>query len=504
MKKKQTIFLPLVLATLLAVGFIAVVAGVLSWISSMATSGRGYREYENLVVKSDGTPIIASYNNETWQEVYRTLDGQKLDKEAAKSMRTLFAAQLMGARDIEAIQTPLAATERVQPEFDLACLFNQSAADEGGSFVYWYFMHDGKREGKGYFAGFDRKSKQSVGYLGREGFCKEVPPQERRFPMDGRLMGPEQYSYGMLPRFYKNQEPSQNEIAYPLVANPAWKTLMISGDDLLQIDLKTGKTTSLLKAPGMLSLSYIGDYRIQDPKENDDLRHGLAAVRTADRIIICESTGKTVETFAIPESLRGQFFSFYHIGKDQALINKQKHYVDAMSTEELLWTDSAGKILRRREVELAGRTTHGQSQADYWFGAIFTQSPLVMSIFGLLISPWDDVSWMGGELSYVQAMRLSWVKLWMPLGALVIVAGALAFLCYRRQRRYAQPWTWIWVIFVFLLGLPGYIGYRFHRRWAVLETCPNCKHVVPRDREACAACGRQFPLPDRKGIEVFA
>jgi hypothetical protein len=504
MKKKQAIFLPLVLATLLAVGFVAVVAGVLSWISSMATSGRGYRDYENLVVKSDGTPIIAKYNNETWQEVYRTLDGQKLDKEAAKSMRTLFPAQLLGAGDIAAIRTPLAATERIQPESDLAYMFNQSYTDEGGSIVYWYFVHDGKREGKGYFAGFDRKSKQSVGYLGREGFCKEVPPQEQWFPMDGRLMGREQYSYGMLPRFYKNREPSQNDIAYPVVANPAWKTLMISGDDLLQIDLKSGKTTSLLKVPGMMSLSYIGDYRIQDVKENDDERHGLAAVRTADRIIICDTTGKTVETFTIPESLRDRYFSFYHIGKDQALIDKQKHYLDAMSPEELLWTDSAGKILRRREVELAGRTTHGQSQADYWFGAICTQSPLAMSAFGLLIGPLDDVSWMGGELDYPQAARLSWAKLWMPLVALIIVAGVLAFFCYRRQRRYALPWTWVWVGFVFLCGVPGYFGYRFHRRWAVLDVCPHCKKNVPRDRETCAACGQSFPPPERKGIEVFA
>jgi hypothetical protein len=504
MKKKQAIFLPLVLATLLAVGFVAVLMGVVSWTASCLTAGGGYREYENLVVKSDGTPIIAKYNSDTWQNIYRTLDGQKLDKEAAKSMRTLFPAQLQGADEIEAMRRPLAASERIQPESDLAYRFNQSDTDEGGPIVFWYFMHDGKLEGKGYFAGFGRKSKLSVGYLGREGFSKEVPPQEQWFPMDGRLMGPEYYSYGILPRFYKNREPSQNEIAYPMVANPAWKTLMISGDDLLQIDLKTGKTVSLLKAPGMFSLSYIGDCRIQDVKENDDERHGLVAVRTADRIIICETTGKTVETFAIPESLRGEYFSFYHIGKDQALIDKQNHYVDAMSTEELLWTDSAGKILRRKEVALTGRTTHGQSQADYWLGAICTQSPLAMSIFGLLIGPLDDVSWMRGELDYAQAARLSWAKLWMPLGALLIVAGVLAFLCCRRQRRYALPWTWVWVVFVFLLGVPGYIGYRFHRRWAVLDGCPYCKHLVPRDRESCADCGRQFPLPERKGIEIMA
>ena len=43
--------------------------------------------------------------------------------------------------------------------------------------------------------------------------------------------------------------------------------------------------------------------------------------------------------------------------------------------------------------------------------------------------------------------------------------------------------------------MPGWIGYRFGRRWPVIEPCPACGRPVPRDREVCAACHREFPLP---------
>jgi predicted amidophosphoribosyltransferase len=60
------------------------------------------------------------------------------------------------------------------------------------------------------------------------------------------------------------------------------------------------------------------------------------------------------------------------------------------------------------------------------------------------------------------------------------------------------------VTFVFILGVPGLLAYRFHRRWPVLEACPACKQDVPHDREACSHCGSEFPRPEPKGTEVFA
>jgi hypothetical protein len=85
-----------------------------------------------------------------------------------------------------------------------------------------------------------------------------------------------------------------------------------------------------------------------------------------------------------------------------------------------------------------------------------------------------------------------------------LLSVILAVLCWRRNRQYFQPASGLWFVFVLLMGLPGLVGYLFHRRWPVQEACPACGRLVPRDRDACAACGKEFPAPQPKGIEVFA
>jgi hypothetical protein len=87
-----------------------------------------------------------------------------------------------------------------------------------------------------------------------------------------------------------------------------------------------------------------------------------------------------------------------------------------------------------------------------------------------------------------------------------VVAVGLAVLCYHRQLRYGERgWDrWLWLLFVLVLGLPGWIGYRFGRSWPVLEACPGCGTSARRDREACVHCEADFPRPALRGTEVFA
>jgi len=49
------------------------------------------------------------------------------------------------------------------------------------------------------------------------------------------------------------------------------------------------------------------------------------------------------------------------------------------------------------------------------------------------------------------------------------------------------------VVFVLLLGVPGFLGYLAHRVWPARLPCPHCGRPVPRDRPACFACGHDFP-----------
>jgi hypothetical protein len=109
-------------------------------------------------------------------------------------------------------------------------------------------------------------------------------------------------------------------------------------------------------------------------------------------------------------------------------------------------------------------------------------------------------------VTYTQTVAEDLRQFWPALAIAQVLSVGLAILCYRRQVRYGtgRMERIVWPLFVLLLGLPGWIGYRFGRSWPVLETCPDCGIAVPRDRESCVRCTNDFPRPALKGTEVFA
>ena len=97
-------------------------------------------------------------------------------------------------------------------------------------------------------------------------------------------------------------------------------------------------------------------------------------------------------------------------------------------------------------------------------------------------------------------------EFWHSAATVQLFATCLALLCYRRNKRYGlgRGERIAWPLFVLLLGLPGWIGYRFGRKWPVLASCPDCGVSVPRDRESCVRCANEFSSPALRGTEVFA
>jgi hypothetical protein len=108
------------------------------------------------------------------------------------------------------------------------------------------------------------------------------------------------------------------------------------------------------------------------------------------------------------------------------------------------------------------------------------------------------------EEDYSRALGIVLWRTWPSILAVFGLGCAMAPLAYRRQKRFGLPNPAAWAVFAFIFGLPGWIAYRFHRTWPVLEECPACRQPSPRDRESCLDCGKAFPPPPMKGIEVFA
>ncbi len=214
------------------------------------------------------------------------------------------------------------------------------------------------------------------------------------------------------------------------------------------------------------------------------------AVRAADRVLLFDAAGKQKAAYTIPADLRGRSFTFYDLNNGNALLS--------VGGDEFVWINAAGNVLKRKKVALEN------SRANDFPPQVALAAPAPIEI-GLVIATDAAQRVESGESSsYAAGLRWSFSLAWPVLLAVSILGAALAWLCYRRQLRFAQPWTAAWVAFVFVCGLPGLVGYLFHRRWPVLEACPSCGRTVPRDRDACSACGAEFPAPALKGIEVFA
>lgn len=288
---------------------------------------------------------------------------------------------------------------------------------------------------------------------------------------------------------------------------PVNKIAMISGDQLLLIDLLGRSVAPVTKSAEMISVGVM-----QSPASLKELPVPIEQVksylfvRTPDNLIQfliqlnldAEQIGK----YTIPADFRKGAFNFYYLGDEKALIVQERKYPDRKGGARLAWMGADGKIVQTKDVVLAGKEEHELSGAESWKLIIATPEPIGTIIWCLTL--WANYYVAEDKTEYIAEVHKFLAGTWLPMLTLCIFSAALGWLCYCRHRRMALPGIWYWTGFVFLFGLPGYFAYLFHRRWPILENCQICGQAVPRDREKCSSCGSDFPVPAPKGIEVFA
>ncbi len=131
---------------------------------------------ETLIIRPDGTPVIQCCVLNGYAGVtYRALDGNELPP--AKGTNPSLGGILLPMPRLDSL-FPLAGDVRAGRYYD----------GEAPSTNAWYFLHDGTREGRGYFVGYNLQSKLCLGFIGRDGFRPDQPPVEQWFPVDGAKM----------------------------------------------------------------------------------------------------------------------------------------------------------------------------------------------------------------------------------------------------------------------------------------------------------------------------
>jgi hypothetical protein len=437
----------------------------------------------------DGTPCVASHpDGPRGGTLYRDLQGNPV-MPSEEDMNALLRGCSLPAQPPQTTDQ-FGWDERVH-----------SCADGRWPATYWYFLSDGRSNGAGYFVGYDSKSKVRVGYLGTAGFRTELLPAEEQIPFSGptgalnsRLLvrpGP----YGS-PAFYPA---SAGRGRAPRGFVSEWDVYVFGRDGkLYHADLQERGMHVALENSRLRSVAFYANPR--------DTARGLLfhlAARTEDAVPVLDAQGRMLARYTIPEALRNLDLTFTESNASEAVLYWNSPE-DELATEQayrIFWVKPDGRF-REAAVTLAQCS---MLQPMRIYGGVTMPSPLGLG-GSLVRERYKELLNKGLSATPAEALVRALTEFWPALAIAQMIALGFAVLCYRRQLRYGVSRTEriIWPLFVLLLGLPGWIGYRFGRSWPVLESCPECGAAVPRDRESCLRCTEDFPRPALKGTEVFA
>jgi hypothetical protein len=481
MSKRNAILRPLGLAMILTLGFSFIISLPAEWINATIDSEKQAKKMwdnEEVKILRDGRQVIYhstfSMKNGVNIHEYLSFDRKKLNLSSEEIQNPLFGATLAGPNTFEKVQWPTEDYYRARNIGD-----------------GWYFILNGNCGDKGYLVGYDAKFNYCIGYIGRSGYSKNIPASDDWFPIDWRKL----VDVRLLGSTYGN--------SFTLARNESY-LVMISGNQLLKIDLQSKLVTTLRESSDMI---FIVSVPVSENSEASSLSKNNPKynfiLRTLNSVVFLDDAGKEVQKFVIPEELRTEDFEFIYLGEDKAMLRSEKRMGRIVDCQ-LTWIDAKGNVQRKEQVLLLGWELQPSiPQESFWELTLGFPAPIATALFMFRITPMDYLR-LENAPDYVAALNRSLSDWWPMLVVLCVLAVVLASFCYRRQRRMALPWTWIWVVFVFLFGVSGFLGYLFHRRWPVLDNCQVCGHSVPHDREKCSSCGSDFPAPAPMGIEVFA
>lgn len=468
----------------------------------------GATVYESITVRLDGTPVIQSQTlrNSTWLDAtHRTLDGKTIEFDPRQEYSaTGFIAPIQPPGLYE---TRLSWPERIA-----------GASDYQRPPVQWFVVRDDEVLGRVHFAGFDRESKSLVGYIGRKGYSRVVPPHDQWFEI-GRAslswgnsalasssqISPAARSYDRYQSFGTSQLPS-------------WLVFVIDGDRLEEVDLRSRSVRKVLDLPGIQQAAITYELPKKAASKGDataDEQAGQGktsmqqqiewtlniAARTADRVVVLDPRSMTQREFKLNESLRDKSYTAYFLpsGEMLAVWNEKDR---PPGETEVGWMRPDGTFSKQHTVQLAVQPQQS-NHTGAWLAA--GVAPVTAGWLGVIsvVAPLGMMQ-MHQAASYASGVAKLLPFTTLPLLAVIALSAFLTWQTVKLQRKYHRPATRVWATFVFLLGLPGFLAYLVEQRRPKMEACPQCNDIVPRDRSACASCNAEFSAPPRLGTEIFA
>jgi len=474
MGKQKSILAQVCLAAVVGLGLqVAYALAVLFCIGIGTQLIRSDWFQEQLEVRADGTPTLVSYSSNPWQQSVRTLDGTPLNDVSLPKLQT---AELLGPSRPPLLPIRRSWAGRVWP-----------AGMADSLRTAWFFVHDGRIDGHGYYVGFDVKSNRRVGYIGRNGFQTGLPTSEACFPVNGRIL---QKSVRLDPL----------------------RVYLLSANRVIEIDCSRRSVRTVLEANGVISIGLIHRTRphveisTEEPSAYEE--NAALVVRTSTSVWTVNLSSGARQVYPIPAGIHRDTIRFWRLADSaKAAIMVDEHKAARNTTvADLYWMRPGGKPYRHERVTLR-RSGVGWDAMDPRLASILQAVPILVPLFWTLgtfvVGPLQTLG-SSDVPDYWHAVSKTMATAWPALLITLVLAAVAAWLCMRRQRRYALRWTRTWAVVVVLLGVPMWLGYLLQRVWPALIACPTCNVPAPRDRNACAYCGKPFPASAPRGTEVFA
>ncbi len=327
----------------------------------------------------------------------------------------------------------------------------------------WFFLPEDKSNDSGYLIGC--KGPSRIGYIGLKGFSETKPPRDERIPVNAACKSSLEFDFQHIQLGVAYVRPS---------SSPA--VIFYNSKRIYEVNFFDRSIRVLANDDGIIEVKRFGWQRGDA---------NSVSYRTKNAVVIFKLGEDAKRRFVLPDEFRDEALGM--LGRaDRSLL--------VYSRDRSVSYDADGKITQTKKYDL--RAESWPTVKSTILHAAFC--PSFTDLFGLS-GPSSVPNTRGFPVDMHERYRVR------PAVYIVAVISALcAVFCVRRQRKFKQPYTVVWAVFVFLFGLPGYVGYRLHRRWPALETCPSCGKRTPRDRELCARCDAEFPAPRKLGTEIFA
>ena len=222
--------------------------------------------------------------------------------------------------------------------------------------VPWYFVHDGRLDGRAYVVGYDSE-------IGRRGSAMSdatVSRPANHFRKSSFRWTDARSMHGAAIQFLPYSS-ARGDDADAATGGERLCPFLLADDGLIAIDVNRyfvpdsqteSPRTARVVWKGANIASVATGYKERPAANRSPNQSSFLAtivLRTPDHVVILNSAGKEIAAYPIPTELRSVRFKLYNP-------RTKRFWIEAVGKQKLCWIDTTGKIVRQEHVELPQRS----------------------------------------------------------------------------------------------------------------------------------------------------